>query len=399
MNHNMTRIGLYIERFGTSLAMGIFFVLPLHFKSLGWDETFFGQVYAVGAIGTIFTIVLSAKLIRQFGFGKVAPLGSLLYTIGCLLYFIFDRSHNIYGYYLASLLQGAGWGLTFTVGPIGIASTLSEQDDTNRAYYFILHSAYTALGAGVASVVIRLFTDYLGLKVEHLFILATLSTAMSYLVSARVAWKNEAYKKVQVSDLSVGSELLSVLRQPSIYFFAMIFFGACIYTAVITLQMTFAALKQIDYIVFYGFYSLAIVLARFIFSKTLSKIAVEKSLPFLILLLTIGVGFLFLAVYSPIFYALSASLLGAGYGLAYSLVQGEAVRYAQPILRPAVLVYFSLCYFFGVYLFPYFAALIATKFSYETLWFALILIGLLYFSVAVYFYKVVRKNLELTRSI
>lgn len=399
MDHKMTRVGLYIERFGTSFAMGIFFVLPLHFKSLGWDETFFGQVYAIGAIGTILMVVLSAQLIRKFGFGKVAPLGSLLYTIGCLLYFIFDRSCNVYGYYLASLLQGAGWGLTFTVGPIGIASTLSEKDDANRAYYFIVHSAYTALGAGSAPFVIRLFTGYLGLTARHLFILATLSTAISYIVSARVAWKNEAYKKVKVSDLSVGSELLTVLKQPSVYFFAMIFFGACIYTAVMSLQMTFAELKKIDYIVFYGFYSLAIILARFIFSKNLAKIAVEKSIPFLILMLTIGIGFLFLAVHSSIYYALSAILLGVGYGLAYSLVQAEAVRYVQPILRPAVLVYFSLSYFLGVYLFPYFAALIATKFSYEALWFALVLIGLLYFSVAVYFYKVVRQKLKLTTSI
>ncbi len=396
MNHNMTRVGLYIERFGTSFAMGIFFVLPLHFKSLGWDETFFGQIYAVGAIGTILTIVLSAQLIRKFGFGKIAPLGSLLYAIGCLLYFIFDRSHNVYGYYCASLLQGAGWGLTFTVGPIGIASTLSETDNANRIYYFTIHATYTALGAGSSPFIIRYFTSYLGLTVEHLFLLATLTTVISYIISARVAWNNQAYKKVKVDDVSVLSGLLTVLRQPSVYFFVMIFFGACIYTATLSLQMTFAALKKIDYIVFYGFYSLAIILARLIFAKTLAKIAAEKSIPFLVLMLTVGIGFLFFATNSSIYYALSASLIGTGYGLAYCVVQTEAVRYVPPILRPTVLVYFSLSYFLGVYLFPYFAALIATQFSYEMLWFSLIIFGLAYLATVVYFYKIVRKKLDTT---
>lgn len=395
MSPEKTRIGLYIERFGTSFAMGLFLILPLHFKHLGWDETFFGQVYAVGALGTILSVGGSAQLIRRWGFSKIAPVGSLLYTIGCLFYFVFDCSHNIGGYYFASFLQGAGWGLTFTVGPIGIASTLSEKDDTERAYYFTVHSAYTALGAGTSPFVIRFCTAYLHWTFEYLFILATFTSAVAYLVAAKVAINNQAYQSVRVGNISGLSEFFAVLKQPSLYFYIMIFFGACIYTAVISLQMTFAALKQIDYIIFYGFYSLAIIASRFIFSKILSKIAVNKSIPCLILMLTSGVWFLFFAEDSSICYALSASLLGAGYGLAYSLVQAEAVRYVPTTLRPPVLVYFSLSYFLGVYLFPYFAALIATKLSYEALWLALIILGFAYFAVAVYFYQIIRKRLGL----
>ncbi|QQS16759.1 MAG: MFS transporter [Neisseriales bacterium] len=395
MDHVQTRTGLYIERFGTSFAMGLFLILPLHFKNLGWDETFFGQVYAVGALGTILSVGGSAQLIRRWSFSKVAPVGSLLYTIGCLLYCVFDHFHSINGYYLASLLQGAGWGLTFTVGPIGIASTLSEKNDTDRAYYFTVHSAYTALGAGSAPFVIRFCSTYLHWTSEHLFMLAILTSAIAYIVSAKVAINNKAYQSIRVSNISGLSEFVAVLKQPSLYFCIMIFFGSCIYTAVISLQMTFADLKQIDYIIFYGFYSLAIIASRFTLSRMLSKIAVNKSIPCLILILTLGVWFLFFADDSSICYALSASLLGAGYGLAYSLVQSEAVRYVPATLRPPVLIYFSLSYFLGVYLFPYFAALIATTLSYEALWFVLIILGLAYFSVAVYFYQIILKKLGL----
>lgn len=386
MNLHLTRIGLYLERFGTSFAMGLFFVLPLYFKGLGWDETFFGQVYAIGVIGTLLSVVLSSWLIRQFGFGKIAPIGSLLYTMGCLLYLVLDHAHHILGYYIASFLQSAGWGLVFTMGPIGIASTLSDQNSAERARYFTVHFAYTALGAGSAPFVMRYCETYFSWTTANFFLLGTVTAMLSYLIAASVAWNNAAYKTVKPDNLSIRSEFTVVLRQPSVYFFAMIFLSGCIYTTVMSLQMTFAALKKIDYVVFYGFYSLGTILPQFLFSKKFAQIATQKSIPCLVFISTMGTGFLLVAANSPFYYALSALLLGAGYGSAYSLVQSEAVCYVKPNLRPSVLVYFSLSNFLSVYLFPYFASLIATIFSYDILWVVLIGIGFLYFLMAIYFY-------------
>lgn len=393
MNDRTTRIGLYFERWATSFALGLFLVLPLHFKSLGYNEIFFGQVYAVGILGTILTVAFSASWIRYLGFSKVVPMGSLLYTIGCLFYLV-DRQCSLFGYYLASLLQGAGWGLSFTTGPIGIASTLEDKFHTDRTYYFTVYSAYTALGVGMAPLLVRLLTTSFGWTSQHIFILAALSSTLSWLVSLRVARHNQAYKSIQVSQLSSISELVEILKQPSVYFFAMVLFGACIYTTIINLQMTFAAYQGIDYTIFYTFYSLAVVLARFFLSKPLSNVPALKSITILMFAVMLGIACLFLADDLIVCYVMGSLLLGIGYGLVYPIVQAESVRYVSASIKSAVLIYFSLSYFIGVYLFPYLGTLIATYCSYDALLLVLVIAGGMELLTALYFYLVVYQKMK-----
>ncbi len=387
MKNQTIRTGLYFERLTVAFSSGLFLVLPLYFKKLGWDEVFFGQVYAVGAIGTILCVALGAVMIRSIGLSKVAPLGSLFYAIGCLLYLTSDSIKNVNLYYFASLFQGAGWGLVFTMGPICMSTTV---DSKTRSYYFTIYAAYSTLGVGVAPLIAHGLIEYLHWTYQDLFVLGSAFSGIAFLISSIVARSNAYYESANIgTGLSGWSEFVVVMRQPSSYFFVMVLFGACVYTAMINLQTTFATAQGIDYTVFYFFYSLAVVLSRFFLSKPLSRIAPKSSIIYLMLLMISALALMFWAEYSLLFYAASSLLLGISYGLVYPIIQAQATNNAPAHLQPQTLVYFSLSYFFAVYLFPYLGASIAIRNGYSALLWILILSASAELLTAFYFYNVV----------
>lgn len=249
MNDSMTRLGLYAERFLAALTIGLFLILPLYFKSLGWNEVVFGQIYLIGIVGTICSILSGIKFMHKVGFRKIAPIGNLLCAISCLLYLAGTISQSISCYYLASLLQGAGWGLSFTTGPIGIISTVPEKDNAKRVHFLTIHTALTSIGFCASAFIIRFYVN-LNWTMQHLCILAIVCSTISYIISAIVAKRSIAYENIKVDRLSGLQEFFVILKTPSAYFLLLIFLNAFIYMAVISLQTTFAALKKIDYIIF-----------------------------------------------------------------------------------------------------------------------------------------------------
>jgi len=229
--------------------------------------------------------------------------------------------------------------------------------------------------------------------------LGAITSGIAFLISAFVARDNAAYKSASVGiALSGWSEFVTVMRQPSVYFFAMVLFGACVYTAMINLQTTFAAAQGIDYTVFYFFYSLAVVLSRFFLSKPLSKIAPRSAIFYLMLLMIGSLALMFGAEYSLLAYAVGSLLLGVSYGLVYPIVQAQATNHAPTSLQPQTLVYFSLSYFFAVYLFPYLGAAIAIGHGYGALLWVLILSAVAELLTAVYFYNIVLRRSSLSSS-
>lgn len=383
-------MGLCFERLTLMFAFGLFFSLPLYFKSKGWDEAFFGQVFAAGALGTMIFVALGSAMIRKMGLSRVAPLGSLLYTLGCLFYFLCDVTDNVTGYYLASFFQGAGWGMSFTIGSICV-STTTDNDD--RSYYFTIYAAYTTLGFGLSPLVTRYFVEHLYWAYQDVFILGALFSGVATLISARVAYHNTPYQNVKIARLSGWSECVEVMHQPSVYFFIMVVFGTCIHTTMINLQTTFALAQGIDYTVFYTCYALATVSARFLLSRPMSKMLPKTSLLMLLSFLIIAIVLMLLAKNSLLIYMLSALAMGVSYGLAYPLIQAQSVHYAAVHLQPSILIYFSLSYFFAAYTFPYIGALIATRYNYSVLLWVLIVTAVVETLVAIYFYQVVAKNI------
>jgi MFS family permease len=110
----------------------------------------------------------------------------------------------------------------------------------------------------------------------------------------------------------------------------------------------------------------AVVGARLAFAGGGSG-APQATLYRLLGLTAVALCLLALARHGVLLYGLGAALLGASAGLAYPLVQAQAVNHAPPHLRAQVLILFSLCYLVPRYLFPYAVALLVEHGGYVLL--------------------------------
>jgi hypothetical protein len=66
----------------------------------------------------------------------------------------------------------------------------------------------------------------------------------------------------------------------------------------------------------------------------------------------VGVIAMFAVPYHAMFHPASAVLLGTGYGLAYPLIQVQAVNDSHAMHRQAALTWFVVAYFAGLFGFP-----------------------------------------------
>lgn len=385
-NNQKIRLGLYAERLSLAMAYGQFFMLPLYFKSQGLNETFFGQVHAMGAIGAISSVASSATILRKFGLKCTAPLGSFVYLFGCVIYFLASATQSIAGYYFASLVNGIGWGLAFTTGPICVAMTAGNE---KRAYYFSIYATFTMIGIGLAPTLADYIARYSNFGSVSMFATAVLFSALALIVSLCISKNNATYQKMQIRQISSLKEFRELVKQPSGYFFAMGAFGACISTTILNLQTTFAAAKGVDHKVFYIFYTLSAILARISLSRFLLHISPKTTVINLTLLMLVGIGCMFFATISIVYYVIAALLIGIGYGLLFPIVQAQSANHAPANLQASAIVYFTLCFFLANYLFPYFGASIAVNFSYDALLWVLMLAGFGELLTALYFYKFV----------
>lgn len=378
---------LRAENFLIAFSVGIFLTLPLALKSRGLDEVFFGQIFAAGAVGALLCAGSSSWLLQRFGLAAVAPWGSGTFCAGSVVLAVCMALPQAgFGWYVGSVLQGMGWGLFLTQGPICLSTIVSPK---RQAYHFTLYGAFNTLGIGLAPLACRWALDIAGWEFTDLFCISAAISGAACLASMGAAWRNLYYGKATLPPDQAGtpSALRAVLKLPSIWFFAMVFLCACVYTSMMNFQTTLAAARHIDYAVFYGFYMLAVVAARFGLSGPLSKMSPSKTVPALALLMLAALVLLCFSSASVVAYACGALGLGVAYGLLYPTIQAQAAAHAPAALRSQALIAFSLSYLVARYLFPYGGALLIAMGGYGALLGALVGVSALNALIGWVFYR------------
>ncbi|MGI9133475.1 MAG: MFS transporter [Rhodoferax sp.] len=173
---------LCAENFLIAFGVGAFLTLPLALKSRGLDEVFFGQVFAAGAIGALLCAGTSSWLLRRFGIAAIAPWGSGTFCVGSVvLAACMARPDAGLGWYLGSVLQGMGWGLFLTQGPICLSTIVSAK---RRAYHFMIYGAFNTLGIGLAPLASRWAHDVAGWHFIDLFVAGSAASGVAWRLPA-----------------------------------------------------------------------------------------------------------------------------------------------------------------------------------------------------------------------
>lgn len=148
---------------------------------------------------------------------------------------------------------------------------------------------------------------------------------------------------------------LRVLTSRALFPILMVGLGGCVFGGLSSFQTSYGPARGVDYSLFFiGFMSAAIA------SRMLIAGIVVKRDPYWAACLLSGLMMvsilLFLSVVdSSASYLLAAMTLGIGYGLTYSVINGQAANEAPPGHTSQALLLFSLSYFIGVFGFPWLA--------------------------------------------
>ncbi|UGQ45179.1 MFS transporter [Massilia endophytica] len=354
-------------------AVGMFYILPLFVARQGHDEMQAAQLIGAGAVGAIACSAGSAWLVRRAGLRRLAPLGSAIFALGALLFAAGAwAAAPLPLLFLASLIQGWGWGLCFTLQPLCMASA---SEAPQRAPALLLLGAVGSIGSGAAPLVADMVLDSAPGAFAWLFLAAAACSAAAFFLCRRGVhlagdarlppWDRAAHEVAAANRAISGAA--AVLRWPGAAFYIMVALAACTYTSMVNFQTGFAAAQSQRFGVFFLWYTVAAIAARFAAAWLGRRCELARLLPLLIGLVLAGLALLALAGRSAYFYAAGAFLLGGGYGLAYPLMQAQAIAHAPPGGAPAAMSVFSMSYLVPRYGFPFAAALLVAGGGYEAL--------------------------------
>jgi MFS family permease len=336
-----------VASFLLSISYGSTFLLSLLVTSFGGDERGAGQVIAVAMLSTLVAVLGAGHLTDRWGAGRCIALGAACLVLASLGFALVSGLGI--ALMLCGLMLGLGWGLFYTLGPIMVAAMI---EPARRTHCFALLSGSMLTGIGSGPLTGKLATQ-VGLPIQSAFLLAAVAAALGGLYFWRMGSKSGIGEHAQaVARISVASAL-KVLGSRAAFSILLVGLGGAIFGGLGSFQTSYAASLGLDYSLFFISFMGAAISCRLLIAGWVVKrnpFATSCLLTGLMLLAVLGFG---QWVHDSVSYALMAALLGVGYGLNYSVINGLAANEAPAGLTAQSLLLFSLAYFLGVFGFPF----------------------------------------------
>lgn len=334
-----------------SLSYGSTFLLALLVGAHGGNEQDAGHVISAAMLSTFAAVLVSGHLSDRLGAARSIALCGLALVIANLGFAV-SASHQ-HLLMMFGLLLGVGWGVFYTLGPIIVALIVPP---AQRSRYFALLSGSMMSGIGSAPLVGRLASQ-MGLPVTATFYVAALAS----LIGVALFWRM-AKPLGQLPDrFSAAVSRLSwqatqkVLGSRALFPILMVGLGGAIFGGLSSFQTSYAHEKALDYSLFFvGFMSAAIAGRMFVAGLVVKRDPYRMSCLLSGLIVVSLLMFKFV-VAGSLGYILAAIVLGVGYGLTYSVINGLAANEAPEGTTTQSLLLFSLSYFVGVFGFPFLA--------------------------------------------
>ncbi|WP_426809050.1 MFS transporter [Pseudomonas sp. WOUb67] len=334
-----------------SLSYGSTFLLALLVGAHGGNEQDAGHVISAAMLSTFAAVLVSGHLSDRLGAARSIALCGLALVIANLGFAV-SASHQ-HLLMMFGLLLGVGWGVFYTLGPIIVAMIVPP---AQRSRYFALLSGSMMSGIGSAPLVGRLASQ-LGLPVTATFYVAALAS----LIGVALFWRMAKPLGQLPERFSAAVSRLSwqatqkVLGSRALFPILMVGLGGAIFGGLSSFQTSYAHEKALDYSLFFvGFMSAAIAGRMFVAGLVVRRDPYRMSCLLSGLIVVSLLMFKFV-VAGSLGYILAAIVLGVGYGLTYSVINGLAANEAPEGTTTQSLLLFSLSYFVGVFGFPFLA--------------------------------------------
>ena len=357
-----------------SLSYGSTFLLSLLVTSRGGNEQDAGSIIAIAMLSTVCAVLGSGHLADWLGTAR-AIAQSALCLIGACLGFALMPGVD-FTLWLCGLLLGLGWGAFYTLGPILVAALV---EPARRTHCFALLSGSMMSGIGSGPLAGKL-AALLHLPLEMAFFTAALAAGAGLLIFAWLARQHPAQAASARISRHAG---LQVLRSPARWPILMVGLGGAVFGGLGSFQTTYAASRGLDYSLFFVGFMLAAIGCRLLIAGWVVKRDAYRTSCLLTGLMVLAVVALGWWVQGSVSYLLAAALLGVGYGLNYSVINGLAANEAPTGYTPQALLLFSLGYFIGVFGFPLLAGTLIVQGGPHALLLSVLCVALLNWLVSV----------------
>ncbi|MDD2059368.1 MFS transporter [Pseudomonas sp. GD03860] len=329
-----------------SLSYGSTFLLSLLVSTRGGNEQDAGRIISLAMLSTIVAVLGSGHLADRLGSARAIALSALCLVAACLGFALMAGTGL--GLMLCGLILGLGWGAFYTLGPILVAERV---EPTRRTHCFALLSGSMMSGIGSGPLAGKL-ASFFHLPVQTAFFTAAAAAVLGLMIFNHLARQpRQAASPVGISRRASAQVLGSPARWPIL----MVGLGGAIFGGLGSFQTSYAAARGLDYSLFFiGFMSAAIGCRLLVAGWVVKRDACGASclLCAFTVLAVLALGWW---VQDNLGYLLAAALLGVGYGLNYSVINGLAANQAPAGHTPQALLLFSLAYFLGVFGFPWLA--------------------------------------------
>lgn len=361
-----------------AIAYGVTFLLPLLIGIRGGNEAIAGNVISVAAASTVLVVILSGHIADMIGTARSVALSGL-FLCAANIGFSFIQGTGT-GLLLMGLVLGIGWGIFYTLGPILVSAIVPP---SRRSRCFALLSGSMMAGIGTGPIIGRIWTGY-GFTVESAFLTAGLASLLGYICCLILNQRLREHAVVISQSAKIfycGAR--QILKSSAIYPIIMVGLGGAIFGGLSSFQTSYALAMGLDYSLYFIGFMLAAITSRLLLSGyVINKDPLKSALVFSSMIL-VSVSMFTMMKSDVLIYTTAAVLLGVGYGLTYSIINGQVANEAPEGLTPQALLLFSLSYFIGVFGFPLFAGHIIVAQGIKTLLFVFIALAVLNMSVVI----------------
>lgn len=357
-----------------SLSYGSTFLLSLLVTSRGGNEQDAGSIIAIAMLSTVIAVLGSGHLADWLGTARAIARSALCLIGACLGFALVPGAD--FSLWLCGLLLGLGWGAFYTLGPILVAALV---EPARRTHCFALLSGSMMSGIGSGPLAGKL-ASLLHLPLETAFYTAALAAAVGMLVFAWLARQHPAQAASARISRHAG---IQVLRSSARWPILMVGLGGAVFGGLGSFQTTYAASRGLDYSLFFVGFMLAAIGCRLLIAGWVVRHDAYRTSCLLTGLMVLAVIALGWWVQDALSYLLAAALLGVGYGLNYSVINGLAANEAPTGYTPQALLLFSLGYFIGVFGFPLLAGTLIVQGGPHALLLSVLCVALLNWLVSV----------------
>jgi len=360
-----------------SLSYGTTFLLAMTLRAHGASEADAGSVISTAMLSTFLAVIFSGHLSDHLGAAKSVAVGAVFLAAACLGFAALPGLRV--AMMLFGLLLGFGWGVFYTLGPIIVAMLIEPE---RRVKYFALLSGCMMTGIGTGPLLGRV-AQALGYPIEAAFVVAAgasvLGGVMFWLMAPRIQQHQRAVAVSRITPVAARS----VLSSKAAFAILMVGLGGAIFGGLSSFQTSYAALLHLDYSLFFIGFMSAVIACRLLVAGFIVKRDPYVMACVLTALIVLSVLMFMYWVESPGGYLLAAIVLGVGYGLTYSVINGLAANEAPAGQTAQALLLFSLAYFIGVFGFPLLAGKVIVEAGMAALLQLLLVIALANWSITV----------------